>query len=71
MAINTFGSRANTTKLGGWTLVDFTTVGANTWSIPSGVASINAMLISGGGGGGGGGFSENSEEGGGRDATRR
>ena len=63
MSVGNIGARATTTKIGGWTLVDFTTVGSTTWSVPSGITVINAMLLGGGGGGGGAAFENGTSNG--------
>lgn len=61
MSTGIVGNGTSTFQMGGWTVVDKTSSDA-TWSIPSGVSSLNIVLISGGGGGGAGGADENALE---------
>lgn len=74
-AVALFASVAYPQSLGGIshtpTIVQFTTPGANSWTVPPGVTTITITRMCGGGGGGGGGqASANTAGGGGGGAAR-
>jgi hypothetical protein len=52
-AVNLFGNGANLTSLGVLTGVTIETAASGTYTVPTGVTEIEAILIGGGGGGGG------------------
>lgn len=56
---------SDTSTVAGFTILTFSTTGTCTWTVPSGVTSLDTLLVVGGGGGGAGAYTVQNSSGGG------